>query len=466
MVIHQYSKSFTLIELLITLGILGVLMAVVVITINPAEFLKQSRDTKRMSDISNLQTAINLYLFEGSSLGTPGVTYISIPAANSDCSDLNLPAGSWHCATSDNYLKVDGTGWLPLNFSALTISSPLSVLPVDPQNSVSESYYTYSTDGSGFVITAVPESNKYRNNSDLLTGFVASGASDKLVGGNFPNGWVFVPGDPNFKTPGFWVMKYEAKCVSGNTPLTSPDTGYHTYNNSSQPCAGDRYIASTSEGYPITNISHNTAKAYCQSIGAHLLTNDEYMTIVRNAEQVPVNWSNNQVGNGVLPRGNSNSAAAQDGSSIYGTGYTDHTHLRTLTLSNGSVIWDIAGNVYDHVQRSNDNAGDLTNTMVLPACSDAQAAWGWCKYASTESPYVSSWTNDVAKDKVAPSNTSWTSSQNIGQVYTYKNGTNQGTTVFLRGGGWGIGAYGGPFALSLVWGTDRTSYDGGFRCAR
>jgi len=88
MVIHQYSKSFTLIELLITLGILGVLMAVVVITINPAEFLKQSRDTKRMSDISNLQTAINLYLFEGGSLGTPGVTYISIPAANSDCSDF------------------------------------------------------------------------------------------------------------------------------------------------------------------------------------------------------------------------------------------------------------------------------------------------------------------------------------------------------------------------------------------
>ncbi|MFA4990721.1 MAG: hypothetical protein WC579_02335, partial [Candidatus Paceibacterota bacterium] len=74
--------------------------------------------------------------------------------------------------------------------------------------------------------------------------------------------------------------------------------------------------------------------------------------------------------------------------------------------------------------------------------------------------------DDVAKDKVAPSNTSWTSSQNIGQVYTYKNGTNQGTTVFLRGGDWTTGAIAGPFALHLHWGPDSTDGTVGFRCAR
>ena len=261
-------------------------------------------------------------------------------------------------------------------------------------------------------------------------------------------------------------MKYEAKCVSGTTPLTTPDTGYQTYNNSAQPCTGNYYIASTAGGYPIANISHTTASAYCQAIGAHLLTNDEWMTIARNAEKVAANWSNGSVGSGYLPRGNSNSSAAQDGSSIYGTNYSDFTHLRTITLSNGSVIWDLAGNVWEHVQRSNNNAGDLTTTMTVPACSNATSTWEWCQYSSGGTPYISSWSADVPQAKVAPSNSSYYSSQNVGQVYTYGTDGNQGTSGFLRGGNWGTGAYGGLFSLHLRWSAGNTSNDVGFRCAR
>ena len=84
---------------------------------------------------------------------------------------------------------------------------------------------------------------------------------------------------------------------------------------------------------------------------------------------------------------------------------------RTLTLSNGSVVWDLAGNVWQHVQRSVNNVGDLTNTMALPACSDGIAGWGWCKYGNSTAPYVSSWTSDVIRDSVGPSNTGWNSSR-------------------------------------------------------
>jgi len=458
-------RGFTLIELLVVMGVLATLATAIVLVLNPAELLKQARDSTRMSDLGALKTDLSLYLIEGGSLGTSGVGYLSIPDANSGCSGLSLPAGSWGCANSSNYRKTDGTGWIPMSFDSLSVKSPLGALPVDPQNGVSSAHYTYTTDGTGFLITAVPESSKYGAQSNLAA-FTVVGGSNKLIGGNFPDGWVLVPGNSTFGTPSFWVMKYEAKCVSGTTPLTSPTTGYNTYDNSSQPCTGSYYVASASNGYPIANISHNTALSYCQSIGAHLLTNDEWMTIARNAEQVGSNWSGGSVGSGYLPRGNSNSSAAQDGSSQYGTGYSDFTHLRTLTLSNGSVIWDIAGNVWDHVERSVTNAGDLTTTMALPACSNSTAGWEWCEYASPGSPYVSAWSADVAQSKVGPSNASWYSAQGTGQVYTYGTGANQGTTVFIRGGGWGNGSSAGAFTVYLTWGTGTTGSNVGFRCAR
>ncbi|MFA6494844.1 MAG: type II secretion system protein, partial [Candidatus Paceibacterota bacterium] len=40
-------KSFTLIELLIVIGILAILVAAIVITLNPAQLLAQARDSKR-----------------------------------------------------------------------------------------------------------------------------------------------------------------------------------------------------------------------------------------------------------------------------------------------------------------------------------------------------------------------------------------------------------------------------------
>jgi hypothetical protein len=190
------------------------------------------------------------------------------------------------------------------------------------------------------------------------------------------------------------------------------------------------------------------------------------MTIARNAEQVGSNWSGGSVGSGYLPRGNSNSSAAQDGSSQYGTGYSDFTHLRTLTLSNGSVIWDIAGNVWEFVERSVNNAGDATTTMALPACSNGTAGWEWCEYASPGSPYVSAWSSDVAQAKVGPSNASWYSAQGTGLVYTYGTGANQGTKVFLRGGNWNNDTVTGAFALELAWGTGSADYYVGFRYAR
>ncbi|MFA6994700.1 MAG: type II secretion system protein, partial [Candidatus Paceibacterota bacterium] len=76
-------KSFTLIELLIVIGILAVLVAAIVITLNPAQLLAQARDSKRQQDLSALNQALNTITTLDQSLfmGTSSLVYTSLPDA-------------------------------------------------------------------------------------------------------------------------------------------------------------------------------------------------------------------------------------------------------------------------------------------------------------------------------------------------------------------------------------------------
>ncbi|MCL5006914.1 MAG: prepilin-type N-terminal cleavage/methylation domain-containing protein, partial [Patescibacteria group bacterium] len=70
---------FTLIELLISIAVIGILAAVVVVVLNPAQLLAESRDSRRIQDLGNLNNAIGMYLTEGNtSLGQSNVVYVSL----------------------------------------------------------------------------------------------------------------------------------------------------------------------------------------------------------------------------------------------------------------------------------------------------------------------------------------------------------------------------------------------------
>lgn len=55
------SAGFTLIELLVVIGILGILLAIVLIAINPARQFAQANNTARRSDVTTLLNAIHQY---------------------------------------------------------------------------------------------------------------------------------------------------------------------------------------------------------------------------------------------------------------------------------------------------------------------------------------------------------------------------------------------------------------------
>jgi len=148
---------------------------VVVLTLNPIELLRQSRDANRISDMATLVSAINFYQTDqsgGSSytMGSGNVVYSSLPdsgSASSTCGDLGLlglpPAYIYHCATTANLRFASSSGWIPINFQAISAGTPLSALPIDPTNSSSSGlYYTYDTNGNGYEVTAAMESSKYK----------------------------------------------------------------------------------------------------------------------------------------------------------------------------------------------------------------------------------------------------------------------------------------------------------------
>ena len=140
--------GFTLMEVLIVIGIVAVVATIVVFVINPGELLKRTRDSSRLSDIEIINKAIGVYSIEGTSFGSSSVVYVSIPDASSTCSNLGLPAldspWTYGCSTQGNYQKMDGSGWIPLDFDSISIKRPMSHLPVDPVNTVAgDLYYTY-----------------------------------------------------------------------------------------------------------------------------------------------------------------------------------------------------------------------------------------------------------------------------------------------------------------------------------
>ncbi len=166
-------NGFTLIELLVVIAILSILAVAVILVLNPAELLKQSRDATRISDLAALNASIAHYVADVRSPTWTTGTY---------CTASTTPPGGAGACTQSSSTVVTGTGWVPVNFSAISSGAPLARLPIDPVNSGAYYYmYSASTTIGYFELNAKMESAKFG------TGGTADVQSNSKDGGDNNN---------------------------------------------------------------------------------------------------------------------------------------------------------------------------------------------------------------------------------------------------------------------------------------
>lgn len=301
----------------------------------------------------------------------------------------------------------------------------------------------------------------YANSTNTLTNASAcSSATVAYVGYACPTNYIAVPFNTGVgTTTDFCVAKYEMKCVGTSCPTATP--------------GANAVATSQPSGAPWVSIDQTNSITACSNLNAingvsnkyYLISNPEWMTIARNLENVDTNWTNGTAGSGVLARGWMNSlntavAPSTDANCLYNTGANTCgatgtvDYKRTHMLSNGEVIWDLSGNVWEWV-----------NWQVTPANKAYVAAspiatnQGWKEFKDLN-------TNIGAADEMKPS--TWqstfltaTGAEGIG---LYAAGTNSTGGAAFRGGHWSRGINAGVFALQLLNASTLPSVNVGFRC--
>ena len=266
--------------------------------------------------------------------------------------------------------------------------------------------------------------------------------------------WILVPWNTNFMTNDFCVAKYEMTYSDADTPSWWTDFNTVSYDSTKTP-------VSMAGKYPIADINQTQAIAQCNSIWAHLITNNEWMTIARNIEEQESNYISWWPWNWILKTGVNNSGN--------GCGKTWwNTEPRTyatktwspcdwwknkLKLNNWEYIYDMSWNVWEHVNKA--NTLDWSDFNKEGLYKTAFSTWnGWKNWTTW---WLINW---FSNEMFWPKEETWWATQWLGRVYNYDTASN----VFLRGADATNGSNAGVFTLDLTQTSTTMNRRVGFRC--
>jgi general secretion pathway protein G len=159
----SFQSGFTLIEIIIVIGILGILATSLMVIINPIEQIKKSNDAQRKSDLAQIQRGLELYYQD----------HGQYPQSSSDYKIINQ-------VDTNSSTIAWGTPWKPY----------MNILPTDPKKS--QSYVYYSTaNGQTYYLYASLERGQYDtqacNKGDACTSLGAAGGPSANACGSLCN---------------------------------------------------------------------------------------------------------------------------------------------------------------------------------------------------------------------------------------------------------------------------------------
>lgn len=256
-------------------------------------------------------------------------------------------------------------------------------------------------------------------------------AGTALTSAQCPTNYIFVPSLAPYTVTSFCVAKYEMKNDGYGTPV------------------------SVATSTPWVSIDRNAARAKCQSLGGSydLISNNHWQTIARNIAGVASNWDSGIVATGQVNWGHTDgapssalAAVTSDNDPCNGTGETCSSSVwnaqrRTHILSNGNVIWDFGGNVYEWVT-NDQSVAYSTNYFVSSMTSgdNEQIRYG----AETSTICPARWSTPYC---------------GFGSA---RIGFNAGGSA--RGGYWAMGEQAGIFTTTMEAAPSFSDVIAGFRC--
>ena len=371
-----------------------------------------------------------------------GLVIVAYNGISIKASLSGLQSGLSQAATKLEIYKVSNNDSYPTTLASAGFAAPAG------------STYVFNASTTGYCLSGTlagsssgtPSATSYyvTNTTNVPASGTCSGVFSN--GTTCPTGFIVVPGNATFGTSDFCVMKYGASNVSG---VASSVAGNSPWTNITQTSA-------------IT-----TAAAACAS--CHLITDVEWETIATNVMSVgtnaygqPSNWSGGAVGSGYMYSGHNDNAPANklatntnDASGYSGETNTGGNQRRTLALTNGEVIWDLAGNVDEWTTGTIAGnaqpgfASEVTNT------SKDYNNGSLIQNGLLSSAYPSYGT---------PAANGWTFTQGIGRLSS--NYGQSGARSFERGGYWLAGSSAGVYSLNMGDASFISSSTVGFRVSR
>ncbi len=349
--------------------------------------------------------------------------------------------------------SVDYTKRYPYIYgSKLWILTDITNTPIQEITSIKANWYADLSwlDANTKFIAHISDSKNYTFSGSILANKLYWLANPEIYWApkGCPTGFIWAPWDPTFNQKWFCVAQYEM--TYSNLSTNPSNDWWNTYPYTSA-------INITSKPwYPIASITQDQAITACRSMGNgyHLITNNEWMAIARNIEMEGKNWSWGTPWAGWVYRGISEELTYWcDGNPDWELGVPSNDTTckrRVLTLSNGSQIWDLSWNVWEHVDRSNNSSITSAQVWNGDLCS---ASWYWytnwnpattCQAGYGSATYTKWWVD-------------------MGMGYVWNNTWTD--KVFLRGAAAIHISYVGIFAIYLEWTPASQNMHVGFRCA-
>lgn len=149
---NKKSRGFTLIEILVVIGIIAVLASVVIVAVNPSHQFKLARDSQRVSNVNAILNTIGQNISEHKGLFTCGSTTTALPSVPTIVRSATSTSG--------------------FDLAACVVPAYISSLPFDP--TVSGGHYTSASDyDTGYVIYQDAAGRVTANSTGELTASIS-----------------------------------------------------------------------------------------------------------------------------------------------------------------------------------------------------------------------------------------------------------------------------------------------------